>query len=137
MRTARTLRLTYISVAIAINLAATPMLAAATSDCPPLLIPHQRALFAAESNTVASVSWQMQPGRLQPQLEALLAEHMHIEHVVWQVSAQHQWPSHYELRAVDWHDAIERLLQPYQLRIQLYSNRTAVIDYLPASRGVL
>ncbi|RUO25213.1 hypothetical protein CWE09_00250 [Aliidiomarina minuta] len=77
----------------------------------------------------------MSPGPLQPQLETLLQQHLQVQSVVWLAATEHHWPSRYQLQANDWDSILERLLEPYQLRVLLHANHTAVVDYLPQLGG--
>lgn len=107
---------------------ATPVgIARADSGCLPLQI---TPLQVASPQQVFA----MQPGRLRPQLEALLRRHLGVEHVVWMAAQEHEWPAHYELTGASWEDILEALAASYQLQIQLHPNRTAVISYLTAAR---
>lgn len=81
----------------------------------------------AKSST--SVHFKMRPGRLRPQLERVLRQHMGVQHVLWQVADEHDWPTSYALHAASWPALVESLLSPYRLRLQLFANHSAVITY--------
>lgn len=105
--------------------------------CPPLLPPQFSKLTESQPRTPAltsgassaGVSFEMHPGRLQPQLERVLRQHMGIQHVLWQAASEHEWPTSYQLEAASWGALVESLLSPYQLRMQLFANHSAVISY--------
>ncbi|MCC5854400.1 MAG: hypothetical protein JJU10_01810 [Idiomarina sp.] len=88
----------------------------------------QAELTASPSQTV---SFLLKPALLRPQLEELLATHWQVQRVIWYAAQDHLWPTHFELIASDWDALLERLLTPYQLRVVLHANHTAVVDYLP------
>ena len=75
------------------------------------------------------VHFDMRPGRLRPQLERVLRQHMGVQHVLWQASDEHDWPTSYALHAASWPALVESLLSPYRLRLQLFANHSAVITY--------
>lgn len=106
--------------------------ASADSDCPPLQITPLHANATSQQPVFA-----MQPGRLRPQLESLLRRHLGIEHVVWLVAEEHEWPAYFDLTGATWEAILESLAASYQLRIQLHPNRTAVVNYLgPGEEGL-
>lgn len=109
-------------------------LAVASSDWPPLLISNP----ASASQEIGQVAeFKLHKGRLRPQLETILRQHMGVQHIIWLAADAHDWPSDYKLTAANWDGLLTRLIAPYQLRIQLYENHTAVVDYFPHVRGVL
>lgn len=83
----------------------------------------------------SGVSFNMRAGPLQAQLEKLMQQHLQVQSVVWLAATEYQWPSCYQLLAEDWDSLLERLLAPYQLRVYLYANHIAVVDYMPQWRG--
>lgn len=113
------------------------------SECPPLYPPQfaPTAKFEYAAKTTpglqadsqptlqSGVRFEMRPGRLKPQLERVLREHLGVQHIVWQAAEEHEWPSAYELHATSWPALVESLLGPYQLRLQLFVNHSAVISY--------
>lgn len=84
-----------------------------------------------------AVSFALQAGLLQPQLEQLLAQQFAIEMVDWQVSPHFRWPTDYRLHAPSWNELLERLLKPYQLAITLYPNNSATVRYQTTLRSGL
>lgn len=115
------------------------------THCPPLIPPpfvdSSLAGTGAErepglrigSASPTVVRYQMSAGRLKPQLERILRQHMGVQHIVWRVAEEHQWPSNYLLEGETWAALIESLLTPYQLHLQLFANHSAVISYLPTA----
>lgn len=104
-------------------------------DCRPLLIPPTLPTTLTDRpGALSVVSFDMHPGPLRPQLENLMQQHLQVQSVVWLAATEHQWPSRYQLQADNWESILERLLEPYQLRVQLHANHTAVVDYLPQQR---
>ena len=89
--------------------------------------------YVAESS--AGVSFEMRPGRLRPQLERVLRQHMGVQHVLWQAAEEHDWPTSYTLHAASWPALVESLLSPYRLRLQLFANHSAVITYQLSAGG--
>jgi hypothetical protein len=83
------------------------------------------------------VSFSLQAGLLQPQLEQLLQQQFAIEMVDWQVSPHFRWPADYRLHAPSWNELLERLLKPYQLAVTLYPNKSALVRYETALRAGL
>lgn len=124
----RKVRAVFISLPVITlaTLAVLPGQVSAASDCLPLQI-------SALPSSQGAMQFQMRRGRLRPQLEALLRQHMDIDHVVWLAAEQHQWPADYALSGPDWEHILEALAASYHLRIRLHPNRTAVIDYVPAA----
>lgn len=131
--------------------AGTPFTSSTLPECPPLTLPvrlhasvaaasvspHEIANEPATSNEQywLAVQWQLTPGLLRPQLETLLRDHWQVQNFVWQAASGHYWPTHYTLAANSWDELLDALLTPYQLRVALHANHTAVIDYLPQLRG--
>lgn len=120
---------------------AQPLLGQSLPECPPLFSPpFTTAAFVsaadttsepqpqAQPNMQSGVRFEMRPGRLKPQLERVLREHLGVQHIVWQAAEEHAWPSAYELHASSWPALVESLLEPYQLRMQLFVNHSAVIS---------
>lgn len=87
------------------------------------------------SGSTAGVRFDMRPGRLRPQLERVLRQHMGVQHVLWEAADEHDWPTTYSLHAGSWPALVESLLSPYQLRLQLFANHSAVISYQQPLRG--
>lgn len=98
--------------------------------CPPLNI--QTSANAANS-IIENSQWaqiNLTPGLLRPQLEKLLKQHWGVQSVVWYAAGGHYWPTHYSMRAASWDELLENLLAPYQIKVTLHANHTAVVDYL-------
>lgn len=87
------------------------------------------ALTTSQAQSTSGVHFDMRPGRLRPQLERVLRQHMGVQHVLWQASDEHDWPTSYALHAASWPALVESLLSPYRLRLQLFANHSAVITY--------
>ncbi|MFU8785022.1 hypothetical protein [Aliidiomarina sp.] len=110
--------------------------------CPPLNLPVKAPLFVQQESTPTEqtyyelVTFNLTPGLLKPQLESLLKEHWQIQNFIWRAAHGHYWPTHYRMQAASWDELLEMLITPYQLRIALHANHTAVIDYLPEQGGV-
>lgn len=79
------------------------------------------------------VRFALQADRLKPQVESLLKEHWDIQEVIWYADPHHVWPTEFELLATDWNQLLSKILEPYQLRVSIHENHTAVVDYLPSS----
>lgn len=130
-----TATITFLSV-VSVSVSATEL-----PTCPPLsltLADSQIApqLIASPAQIhPATVSLNLIPGLLKPQLETLLKEHWHIQNFIWRAAHGHYWPTHYTMQAANWNELLETLITPYQLRIALHANHTAVIDYLPEQGG--
>lgn len=103
-------------------------------DCAPLALD---ASSVAQKTTVGAagkkVAIMLSPGRLQPQIERILAGHFQIKLVDWRASPHHRWPTEYRLEAWSWAELLTRMLEPYGLRIVIHANHSAVIDYVHQS----
>lgn len=110
--------------------------------CPPLNLAIEAIHFEQPVSVLAEqthnemVSLNLTPGLLKPQLESLLKDHWQIQNFIWRAAHGHYWPTHYKMQAASWDALLEMLITPYQLRIALHANHTAVIDYLPEQGGV-
>lgn len=91
----------------------------------------QNPSFSLPETADFKVQFQMQPAPLKPQLEALLKKHLAVQAVVWQLDTPHFWPTEYLIQAHSWEALIEKLAQPYQIRVSIHANQVAVIDELP------
>jgi hypothetical protein len=98
---------------------------------------HQHLGQVQQGSAVQQVSFNLQAGLLQPQLELLLQQQFAIEMVDWQVSPHFRWPADYRLQAPSWSELLERLLKPYQLAVTLYPNNSAMVRYDTAPRAGL
>jgi|SRR5690554_1435307 len=96
-------------------------------ECLPLSQPTE----FASARFDPPVRYQLEAALLRPQLEQLLSQHWGIERVVWYADTHHLWPTQFELVAPDWDLLLESLLKPYQMRVALHPNKTAVVDYMP------
>ncbi|HLV47823.1 MAG TPA: hypothetical protein VKY35_02035 [Aliidiomarina sp.] len=96
-------------------------------ECLPLSQPTEFASVRFDP----PVRYQLEAALLRPQLEHLLTQHWGIQRVIWYADSHHQWPTQYELVAPNWDLLLEGLLKPYQLRVALHPNNTAVVDYMP------
>lgn len=81
------------------------------------------AAIAAAKNVFAT----LRPGLLQPQVEALIRQGFGVEHIEWRASPHYRWSTDFELTAPTWDLALTKLLRPYQLKLTLFANQTAVI----------
>lgn len=97
-------------------------------ECLPFTAPTMELTLAP---TLSPVRYQLEAALLRPQLEHLLQQHWGVQRVIWYADNHHQWPTDYELRAASWDLLLESLLKPYQLRVALHANHTAVVDYMP------
>lgn len=88
-------------------------------------------------SALQQVSFALQAGLLQPQLEQLLQQQFDIEVVDWQVSPHFRWPADYRMHAPSWNELLERLLKPYHLAITLYPNKSAAVRYQSAAGAAL
>jgi|GEM_PF-4648737 len=88
-------------------------------------------LIASDPEGSEPVSWELRPAPLRPQVESLLREQWGVQNIVWYAEQGHFWPTNYTLVAPTWDLLLSRVLSPYQLRVKLHSNHTAVIEYLP------
>lgn len=95
----------------------------------PASAPNQFAI--SESEGTDPVSWELKPAPLRPQVETLLREQWGVQNIVWYAERGHFWPTNYTLVAPTWDLLLSKVLSPYQLRVKLHSNHTAVIEYLP------
>lgn len=128
-------RLAISATVAIIFLSITSVSATELPACPPLNLPiaasplvQQISMFTEQAyNEVVSLN--LTPGLLKPQLESLLKEHWQIQNFIWYAAHGHYWPTHYEMQAANWDALLEMLITPYQLRIALHANHTAVIDY--------
>ncbi|CUS49395.1 MAG: hypothetical protein HLUCCO02_12090 [Idiomarinaceae bacterium HL-53] len=75
--------------------------------------------------------FKLEAARIKPQIETLLRTHWQVQQVVWYADPHHIWPTEFELQAHSWDALLAKILQPYQLRVSLHENHTAVVDYLP------
>ncbi|RUO43820.1 hypothetical protein CWE15_01060 [Aliidiomarina taiwanensis] len=96
-------------------------------DCLPFTQPTEFASARFEP----PVRYKLEAALLRPQLEKLLTEHWGVQRVVWYADNHHTWPTYFELVAPSWDQLLENLLKPYQLRVALHPNHTAVVDYMP------
>ncbi|CUA83566.1 hypothetical protein [Pseudidiomarina woesei] len=83
------------------------------------------------------VQLHLQQGLLKPQFEQFLKRHFPVDLVDWQVSAHYQWPSAFTLSADSAEQILEKITQPYQFRITVHANRSAVVSYQFRSQGEL
>lgn len=81
------------------------------------------------AKAVPQVQLQLQQGLLKPQFIQFLKAHFPVDVVDWQVSAHYQWPSAFILRADSPEQILEQLTQPYQFKITVHANRSAVVGY--------
>lgn len=96
-------------------------------ECLPLTQPTE----FASARFDPPVRYRLEAALLRPQLEHLLTQHLGIERVVWYADNHHLWPTQFELVAPNWDLLLESLLKPYQIRVALHPNNTAVVDYMP------
>lgn len=137
-------RLAISATAAIIFLSVTSVSVSATElpPCPPLNLPIaanplvQQMSMLTEQTHNEVVSLNLTPGLLKPQLESLLKEHWQIQNFIWRAAHGHYWPTHYKMQAANWDALLEMLITPYQLRIALHANHTAVIDYFPEQERV-
>lgn len=113
-----------VGVALASYSLAVPAL---DQECLPLTQPTEFASARFEP----PVRYTLEAALLRPQLETLLIEHWDVQRVVWYADNHHTWPTQFELVAPSWDKLLESLLKPYQLRVALHPNHTAVVDYMP------
>ena len=75
-----------------------------------------------------AISLQLEPGLLQPQIEAILVRHFDVDKVYWQASPHFRWATAYQLDAANYTAALTQILQPFGLQLTLYANRSAVVS---------
>lgn len=84
-----------------------------------------------------TVSLQLHDGLLKPQLDLLLREQFGVQVIEWRASTHHLWPTVYLLHGSSWRQLLQQMLEPYQLRVTLHANHTAVVDYQQPQRAAL
>lgn len=87
--------------------------------------------------TDTTVSLQLHDGLLKPQLDLLLREQFDIQAIEWRASTHHQWPTEFLLKGTSWRQLLQQMLEPYQLRVTLHANHTAIVDYQQPQRSAL
>lgn len=88
------------------------------------------------SESRSEVRFELKADRLKPQIESLLFTHWDIQKVVWYADPHHVWPTDFELVESSWEALLSKVLTPYQLRVAIHENRTAVVDYMPDAVGL-
>ncbi|RTE86872.1 MULTISPECIES: hypothetical protein [Gammaproteobacteria] len=83
------------------------------------------------AESIPEVRFELKADRLKPQIESLLFAHWDIQKVVWYADPHHVWPTDFELVERSWDVLLSKVLEPYQLRVAIHENRTAVVDYMP------
>lgn len=79
----------------------------------------------------------LEQGLLKPQFEQFLMQNFAVDLVDWQVSAHYQWPSTFTLSADSPEQILEKITQPYQFKITIHANRSAVVSYQFRQQGEL
>lgn len=77
----------------------------------------------------AAVSTQLYPGQLEPQIRAMLKQHLAIKVLDWQASPHHQWPTEHQVIGDTWADVLRKILHPYHLQLVMHPNHSAVVRY--------
>lgn len=90
---------------------------------------HGTSFIELANAAPVGLQYQLKPGLLRPQVEALLREYLQIQVVIWHVHDSHFWPTDFRLTAASLDGLLEALLQPYGMGIRLYTNHTAEIFY--------
>lgn len=101
------------------------------------LSPVTEQTLTPPSSADTDVSLQLHDGLLKPQLDLLLREQFGVQAIEWRASTHHLWPTVYLLRGTSWRQLLQQVLEPYQLRVTLHANHTAVIDYQQSQRAAL
>lgn len=89
--------------------------------------PASTPAIKPEQPRTDSVVARLEPGLLKPQVETLIKQGFAVEHIDWRASPHYRWSTHFEFPADGWQNALRKILQPYQLQLTLYANRTAVV----------
>ncbi|MCH8501425.1 MAG: hypothetical protein LAT77_05865 [Aliidiomarina sp.] len=100
-------------------------------DSTPLSLPFNRPLEQGdEFEQTPSLTIELEPGLLRPQLELFLRQQRQIQTIIWQVNDGHYWPTAFQISSPTLDELLGQLLRPYHMGIRFYRNHTAEIYYL-------